>query len=641
MKRRAFVTGATGFLGRNLIEQLVREDWDIRALCLPTDKTEWLNRLGATIAIGNITDRESLVEAMPDSPDAVFHAAANTSSWSAHDAQQYQDNVVGTEHMLDVALQKKAKRFVYTSSISSYGYQPGCRLDEGTPSNAMTCGHYNYGKTKYLAEQLVKAALQRGLSTVILNPANILGPYDVNNWTKQLIRPVFEGKMGIVPPGMAMWCYVKDAVDAHIAAVDRGAAGENYLLGGDEVSFKGVINEIERQLGKPLSTRVTPKAVLWLAMTASELKSKVDGKEPSLTVERYKRAVAHISCNFDKAKRDLGFKVTPLRVTLEATIRWLTDEHLLVGKGSASEGPRRGVAAVQINEPVQGAHALTDAKLGVEYVEVNDEPNHVERFKNDWVRVYMATIAPGTKTLYHRHRENTLYIAIEGGIHHNDLPGTQKQRSIGLPRSLRLTTKVVWLLRRLLFGTVDLPTSTMVMQYHRDFPIIHRICASAKNGHPMELLGIEVFRHPACRNDTPLDASGFALEYTDSELTVYRIRLVAGGSTGHRRIPEPSLLVMTTGSGRLSTGNDHASSFELSAGGVRWLGEAANIDLANVGNDGLDALLVTIPGRVVTDILPVREPLPLRAPILTPASESEDVSVAAGGRAAAPTNGRP
>jgi hypothetical protein len=253
----------------------------------------------------------------------------------------------------------------------------------------------------------------------------------------------------------------------------------------------------------------------------------------------------------------------------------------------------------------------------------------------------MATIAPGTKTLYHRHRENTLYIAIEGGIHHNDLPGTQKQRSIGLPRSLRLTTKVVWLLRRLLFGTVDLPTSTMVMQYHRDFPIIHRICASAKNGHPMELLGIEVFRHPACRNDTPLDASGFALEYTDSELTVYRIRLVAGGSTGHRRIPEPSLLVMTTGSGRLNTGNDHASSLELSAGGVRWLGEAANIDLANVGNDGLDALLVTIPGRVVTDILPVREPLPLRAPILTPASESEDVSVAAGGRAAAPTNGRP
>ena len=604
MKRQAFVTGATGFLGRNLVEELAHRDWEITALCLPTDNTELLKGPGINVVTGNITDRESLVAAMPNAPDAVFHVAANTSSWSAHDAQQYQDNVIGTGNMLDVALLKGAKRFVYTSSISSYGYQPGRRLDESTPSNAMTCGHYNYGKTKYLAEQLVRTAVQSGLSTVILNPVNILGPYDVNNWTKQLIRPVFEGKMLIVPPGKAMWCYVKDAVDAHIAAVDHGAIGENYLLGGDEASFREMINEIERQMGKLLSTRVTPKAVLWLAMMASELKSKLDGKEPSLTVERYKRAVAHISCNFDKAARDLGFKVTPLRVTLQATIRWLTGEHFLVEKIPAGEGPRRGSEGVQAEVPVRGAHSLTDAKLGVEYFEVNDEPNHVERFKNDWVRVYMATIAPGTKTLFHRHRENTLYIAIEGGIHHNDLPGTQKQRSIGLPRSLKLKTKVVWLLRRLLFGTVDLPTSTMVMQYHRDFPIVHRICASSKNGHPMELLGIEVFRHPTRRNNTPLDASGFALEYTDAELTAYRVRLDAGSSTGRRRIPWPSLLVMTKGSGRLSTGNDLASSIELGAGGVQWLGENANMDLANIGNDGLDALLVTIPGHVVTERLP-------------------------------------
>jgi hypothetical protein len=240
------------------------------------------------------------------------------------------------------------------------------------------------------------------------------------------------------------------------------------------------------------------------------------------------------------------------------------------------------------------AHALTDARLGIEYVEVNDEPNHVERFRNDWVRVYMATIAPGTRTLYHRHRENTLYVAIHGGIHHNDLPGVQKQRSIGLPRSLGLATKVAWFVKRLVFGTVNLPTSTMVMQYHREFPIIHRICASTKNGQPMDLLGIEVFRHPILRNDTLLDASGFALEYTDAELTVYRVRLSAGRSTGHLRVPGPSVLVMTTGSGRLSTGDDFASSFALGAGSVRWLGETANLDLANVGNGGLDALLVEI-----------------------------------------------
>jgi hypothetical protein len=108
------------------------------------------------------------------------------------------------------------------------------------------------------------------------------------------------------------------------------------------------------------------------------------------------------------------------------------------------------------------------------------------------------------------------------------------------------------------------------------------------------LLGIEVFRHPILRNDTVLDASGFSLEYTDAEVAVYRIRLTAGRSSGRLHIPGPSVLVMTTGSGRLSTGDDFASSVALSAGGVRWLGETANLDLANVGNDGLDALLVTI-----------------------------------------------
>ena len=339
MKRHAFVTGATGFLGRNLIEELVREDWNITALCLPTDKTEWLKQLRATIAIGNITDRESLVRAMPDSPDAVFHAAANTSTWSRNDEQQSRDNVFGTELMLEVAIQKAAKRFIYTSSISAFGYQPGVCIDENTPSNAMTCG-INYGKSKYLAEKRVRKAVQRGLFTVILNPVNILGPYDVNNWTRQLIRPVIEEKLRVVPPGKAMWCYVKDAVDAHIAAADRGAAGENYLIGGVDASWKEVINEIQSILGKPLSTRVTPKIVFRFALLAAVLKSKLDGKEPFLTPERYKRAVAHIWCNYDKAARDLGLKTTPLRVMLEATIHWLQDEHLIEDRRPSSDAPR-------------------------------------------------------------------------------------------------------------------------------------------------------------------------------------------------------------------------------------------------------------------------------------------------------------
>jgi len=209
------------------------------------------------------------------------------------------------------------------------------------------------------------------------------------------------------------------------------------------------------------------------------------------------------------------------------------------------------------------------------------------------VRVYMATIAPGTKTLYHRHSENTLYIAIEGGIHHIEAPGSQKQRSVGLPRSLRLATKATWLMRRLVFGTLDLPNSIVLMQYHRDFPVIHQVCASPKNKRPMRLLGVEVFPHDVSSDATALDVSGFALEYADDELAVYRIRLGAGRSTGRRRVPGRSLLVMASGNGRLSLEGDTASGNEFSAGEVRWLGVPANLDLVNAGADELDALLVT------------------------------------------------
>ena len=334
MRRVAFVTGAAGFLGRHLVEELSRRGWAVTALCLPDDESEPLLRAKARVVIGDVTDFSSVLAVMPDAPDAIFHAAANTSTWSHNDQQQYQVNVIGAQNMIEAALQRSAQRFVFTSSISAFGYHPGCCVDETTPSNAMTCG-INYGRTKFEAEQFIKQAVRRGLAPVILNPVNIIGPYDRNNWTRQLVRPIAEGKLRIVPPGKAMWAYVNDVVDAHIAAVDCGAVGENYLLGGVEASFKEVVNEIEMLMGRPASQRAAPWALMKLALVMATAKSAWDGKPPALTPEQYKRAVAHIYCNDEKARRDLGFKRTPLREMLGATIRWLEDEHLLAAPHGA------------------------------------------------------------------------------------------------------------------------------------------------------------------------------------------------------------------------------------------------------------------------------------------------------------------
>jgi dihydroflavonol-4-reductase len=328
MSKTAFVTGATGFLGLNLIQELSKQEWKIIALHLPSVDLKYLSQYGVTMVAGNLNDADLLCRAIPEGADAVFHLAANTSAWAKNNAQQYLDNVEGTRNMVGAALKKKVKRFVYTSSISAFGHHPGECITEQTVSNALTCG-MQYHKTKFLAENIVKDAVKKGLNAVILNPCNVIGPYDTNNWTKHFIRPIYHGRLPAVPPGTAMWSHVKDIVDAHVSAVDKGVPGENYLLGGTEARFLDIVNEIERLLGKAETRRVQPVWLLRLIVVVLFLKSKIDGKEPMLTPEKYNRAVSRIHCDYSKASAQLGYRTSPLRVMIEDLFAWLENENLL------------------------------------------------------------------------------------------------------------------------------------------------------------------------------------------------------------------------------------------------------------------------------------------------------------------------
>jgi len=327
MKKKAFVTGATGFLGLNLIEKLTSQNWEVIGFHLPGVDLNFLSGFAVGKIAGDLNNYESLVNAIPMEVDAVFHIAGNTSMWSKNNEQQYRDNVIGTQNIVNAAIEKKARRFIYTSSIAAYGYHKD-PVSENTCSNAMTC-NMNYNKTKYLAEQIVKEAVKKGLFAVILNPINVVGPYDVNNWTKQFIKPVYYDKLVAIPPGKAMWCHVKDVVNAHIQAVDFGEKGENYLLGGVEASFKEVVNEIERYLGKALSTKVKTKLFLRLLTYLLTIKSCIDGKEPMLTPAKYKRAVGSITCDYGKAIRVLNYQTSSLHEMIQDSFQWLHRENLL------------------------------------------------------------------------------------------------------------------------------------------------------------------------------------------------------------------------------------------------------------------------------------------------------------------------
>ena len=233
-----------------------------------------------------------------------------------------------------------------------------------------------------------------------------------------------------------------------------------------------------------------------------------------------------------------------------------------------------------------------DPKLGVAYVEVNDEPHHIEQLRNAYVRVYLATIEPGTCTLNHRHRVNTLYIVMSEGFSTSEEPGNQKQRT-GVGRSIPVTTKLTWWAKRKLARTFRLPTGTVLMQYHAEFPLTHRLCAASDNDQPIRMLGIELLTDPHRPRDHPPELGTLPIEYHDGQATVYRIDLAHKQRTGRLHPGRPGLLVIVSGTAQLQ----HApgtSNETLISGAVHSLDGEDEVELGNPATTPLHALLIAL-----------------------------------------------
>jgi len=323
--KRAFVTGPTGFLGLNMMEQLDPAQWDITALHLPGEDLKYLSRFNVRLKAGNILDMDSLLASIPEKVDVVFHIAGDTSTWSKNNERQYRINVEGTKNMLDASIKKKAGRFICTSSISAFGFHDG-PVSEETISTALESG-VNYHKTKYLAEQEVKRRSGE-IESVILNPCNIIGPYDKAGWA-QIITGIHLGNLPGIPPGIGTFAHVKDIIGTHISAAVISSPGQQYVLGGTQASFKEVFNTIQKMLGKPVSNNVLSKAKLRLAMNWFMLKSLFDRKEPLIGPEKFKRLVGKQIIDDRMAVKELCHKKTSLEKMLIDSYKWLEQENLL------------------------------------------------------------------------------------------------------------------------------------------------------------------------------------------------------------------------------------------------------------------------------------------------------------------------
>jgi nucleoside-diphosphate-sugar epimerase len=326
---RAFVTGATGFVGINLVRELVSEGWDVVALHRRESDLTYVTLPGVSFAEGDVTDIESLHRGMPEKVDVVFHVAGDTTLWGRHRSRQAAVNVDGSRNVAAVALRKGAT-FVQTSSIAAFGTHSGT-IDEETPSIALR-SPINYVRTKRLAELEIDHAITLGLDAVFVNPANIVGPFDVANWSR-LVRMVHAGMLPGAPPGKASWVHVRAVARAHLAAADRGRTGHRYLLGGSDATYLDAIRTIGEITGRRVPDKAMNPMLLKAAALASEAASLVTGKEPDLTVDGARMVCRSVVCDCSKAEKELGLQRSSLREMFGDACEWLRSVGLMGEEG--------------------------------------------------------------------------------------------------------------------------------------------------------------------------------------------------------------------------------------------------------------------------------------------------------------------
>jgi nucleoside-diphosphate-sugar epimerase len=326
--KTAFVTGGTGFLGYNLIDELLSDGVEVTALHRKSSDVSRLQRSGVKLAVGTITDKAEVLAAMPKDLDAVFHVAGNTSWWSGGNDAQTRDNVDGTRNMVEAAKERGAKCFIQTSSISAYSAQPPPTWDETARSTALE-SKVNYERTKFLGEEEVKKAAKEGLRAVIMNPGNIVGRYDTANWSRMILM-IHKGTLPGVPPGKGSFCDATQVARAHIAAVTKGKTGENYILAGTDASMVEFVRIIGARLGRKVPDKAAPVAVLAAIAWAKQLASTFTKREPDITpelVSLFARPPSFPSSK--KAEEELGYKCLPLETMVDTACAWLEKEGLL------------------------------------------------------------------------------------------------------------------------------------------------------------------------------------------------------------------------------------------------------------------------------------------------------------------------
>jgi dihydroflavonol-4-reductase len=322
---RALVTGATGFVGAAVARALVTAGWQVRALVRGGSNRGNLLKLAVEVAEGDLADVASLERAL-DGCTALFHAAADYRLGARNPESLYLTNVEGTRNVLQAARRCGVARIVYTSSVATIGIpSDGSPGEERTPvALSQMIGHYK--RSKYLAEEVVRDAARLGMSVVIVNPSTPVGPGDIKPTpTGQLVLDAASGRMpAYVDTGLNI-VHVDDVAAGHLAAYERGRAGERYILGGEDMTLRTILAQIAQLVGrKPPRIRLPYAVVLPIAYVAEGL-AAVTGRSGRVTLEGVRMSRKRMYFSSGKAVSELGYRWRPPLEGFADAVRWFRE----------------------------------------------------------------------------------------------------------------------------------------------------------------------------------------------------------------------------------------------------------------------------------------------------------------------------
>jgi dihydroflavonol-4-reductase len=320
---KALVTGANGFLGSAVVRALLADGLAVRAFVRSGSDRRNLDGLDVEVAVGDLTDRDSVRRAAAGC-DAVFHVAADYRLWVADPRPMYRANVDGSVNVLEAAAEAGAKGMVYTSSVAVLGINKDrTPADEDTPVTVDDMvGHYK--RSKFLAEAAVrKRAVELGFPVVTVNPSTPIGPRDVKPTpTGRILLDAAAGRMpAFVDTGLNL-VHVDDVAAGHIAAARLGVPGERYILGGDDFTLQQLLMLVAEHVGRRASTIRLPHWSVYPLAVGAEAIAMLTKREPRVTLDGVRMSKKHMYFSSRKAQRDLKYRWRDPRLAVAAAVDW-------------------------------------------------------------------------------------------------------------------------------------------------------------------------------------------------------------------------------------------------------------------------------------------------------------------------------